>query len=143
MIHAGQILQWPLPVKIEAMIQAVCGRVVHTEPDPCVIRAAIGMQAPQQFWHTHRCSWKYVRRSSKLLSIQLADDPGDRNAREEEYVPVRGEAGHVRYVRRHEDVYAPISGRIVAMPYTGNPENLYRIRIGTKLRGAEKDGLLL
>ena len=126
------------------MIQAVCGRVVHTEPDQCVVRVALGMQVAQQFRHTHRYSWKYIRRSSKLLSIQLGNDPGDRNARKEEYVSVRSEAGHVRYIRRHEDVYTPFSSvRIVATPYTGNPENLYRIRISAKLGGAENDGHLL
>ena len=52
MIQAGAILIWPLQTEIHAVIHTVGSLVIHTEPDPSVIRNSNGIQVAQEFWHT-------------------------------------------------------------------------------------------
>ena len=52
MIHARAILHWPLPIKVKAMVHTVDSLVIHTEPDPSVIRNGGGVQVAQEFRHT-------------------------------------------------------------------------------------------
>ena len=51
MIHARAILHWPLPVKVKAVVHTVDSLVIHTEPDPSVIRNGNGVQVAQEFQH--------------------------------------------------------------------------------------------
>ena len=51
MIHARAILHWPLPIKVKAVVHTVDSLVIHTEPDPSVIRNGGGVQVAQEFRH--------------------------------------------------------------------------------------------
>ena len=51
MIHARTILHWPLPIKVKAVVHTVDSLVIHTEPEPSVIRTGDGVQAAQEFQH--------------------------------------------------------------------------------------------